>query len=183
MIYKYDKQTLNYKNITRNIVVFMLGFVSLTISMGYVFRPNCDNTRFISEETKAIILKEHNEFSREKLKAFIAELGLKCPEIVMAQAEIESGHFKSRIFKENNNMFGMKEAGIGRPCTAKGTSNNHAYYDTWQDCVLDYAFYQAAYLKNVKTQEQYLQYLGESYAEDSNYVSKIKSIINLEDKK
>jgi len=183
MIYKFDKKTLSYKNITPKLICFMLCFITLSILLTYAFRPTCDNLKFISEETKAIIIKEHNEFSKEKLKSFITELGLKCPEIVMAQAEIESAHFKSRIFKENNNLFGMKKAGVGRPCTAKGTANNHAYYDTWQECVLDYAFYQAAYLKNIKTQDQYLQYLGENYAEDSNYVVKIKSIINLVESK
>lgn len=179
MIYKFDKKSLNYKNITGLTVVFMIGFIAVTIALGYIFKPTCDNLKYISEETKAIIIKEHNEFSKAKLKAYLDELNVKCPEIVMAQAEIESGHFKSRIFKENNNLFGMKEAGVGRPCTAKGTANNHAYYDTWQECVQDYAFYQAAYLKNIKTQEQYLQYLGENYAEDSNYVAKIKAMINL----
>lgn len=183
MIYKYNKTSLNYTNITHKLGIFMFGFILVTISLGYVFRPTCDYTKFISEETKAIIIKEHNEFSKEKLRAYIATLKLKCPEIVMAQAEIESAHFTSHIFKENNNLFGMKQAGIGRPCTAKGTANNHAYYETWQECVQDYAFYQAAFLKNIKTQEQYLQYIGENYAEDSSYINKIKTQLNLENTK
>ncbi len=179
MIYKFNKQDLTYENITIKLSVFMLTFITLTILLGYIFRPNCDNVKFINEETKAIIIKEHNEFSREKLKTYLIELNVKCPEIVLAQSEIETGHFKSHIFKENNNLFGLKQAGIGRPSTAKGTVSNHAYYDTWQESVQDYALYQAAFLKNIKTQEQYLEYLGQNYAEDSNYVSKIKSIINL----
>jgi|ERR1035437_1497586 uncharacterized FlgJ-related protein len=187
MIYKFNKDSLNYERITGKTIVITLSIMIGILALAFSLIVNkLNNVRFISEETKAIILREadkENEFSKEKLKDYLTELNVKCPEIVMAQAEIESGHFTSRIFKENNNLFGMKEAGIGRPCTAKGTANNHAYYDTWKECVQDYAFYQAAYLKSIKTQEQYLQYLGENYAEDSNYVSKIRAQINLVESK
>jgi uncharacterized FlgJ-related protein len=88
-----------------------------------------NDVSFISEETKAIILREAdkaNEFTPEKLKAYILELNIRFPYIVYAQAQLETGEFKSKIFKENNNIFGMKVA-RKRPTTNKGEENGHAY--------------------------------------------------------
>jgi flagellum-specific peptidoglycan hydrolase FlgJ len=70
----------------------------------------------------------------------------------------------------------MKQA-RQRVNTAKGTQNNHAYYDSWEESVYDYAFYQCRYLGGIHTEEEYFRYLNASYAEDPNYVSKVKSVI------
>jgi flagellum-specific peptidoglycan hydrolase FlgJ len=43
---------------------------------------------------------------------------------------------------------------------------------------VDYGFYSAQYLSNIKSEGEYFQYLGQNYAEDPNYVSKIKQIIS-----
>jgi uncharacterized FlgJ-related protein len=144
------------------------------------FKQQSNDVRYISEETKTIIINEfdkQNEFSVDKLKDYISELNIKFPHIVLAQSQIESGHYKSRIFKENNNIFGMKQA-RQRPTVSKGTENNHAYYENWKQSVQDYAMYQAKYLSRLRTENEYLSYLGQSYAEDPNYVSKIRHIIN-----
>ena len=181
MIFKYDKETLSYKKITGKTLLIctcVIIFISLLVSL-FTLR-NINKVKFISEETKAIILREadkDNEFSPEKLKAYILELNIKYPHIVMAQAEIETGHFTSQIFKENHNLFGMKVA-TKRPTTNKGEENGHAYYENWKESVVDYAFYSAQYLSDIKTEKEYLQYLSRSYAEDTSYVYKIKNIID-----
>ena len=71
----------------------------------------------------------------------------------------------------------MKVAKI-RPTTSKSTENGHAYYNSWKDCVVDYAFYQSYYLSNIKTESEYFEYLKNSYAEDVNYVNKLVEIVN-----
>jgi len=43
--------------------------------------------------------------------------------------------------------------------------------------VVDYAFYQAAYLNDLRSEKEYFDYLGQNYAEDPMYVSKLKKII------
>ena len=60
-----------------------------------------------------------------------------------------------------------------RPTTNKGEENGHAFFNNWKESVLDYAFYQSTYLNKIHTEEEYLKYLGENYAEDSTYVNKI----------
>jgi flagellum-specific peptidoglycan hydrolase FlgJ len=64
-----------------------------------------------------------------------------------------------------------------RPTTNKGEQHNHAYFDTWKDCVIDYAFFSAQYLDDIKTEKEYFEYLSQNYAEDTTYISKLKKII------
>jgi uncharacterized FlgJ-related protein len=117
------------------------------------------------------------EFSEENLKLYMNQINLKFKHIVLAQAMIESGYFKSKIFQENNNMFGMKQA-KSRQTTNIGVNRGHAKYASWQDCVLDYALYQARYLGKVKTDQEYYSYLSNSYAGDPNYIEKVKHLAN-----
>jgi hypothetical protein len=185
MIYFYNKKNLVYENVTKKAILLIIGLAFVTsgiIVCLLVYRVN--QVKYISEETKAIILSESNklnEFSPQKLKAYILELNIKFPHIVYAQARLESGNFKSEIFKTNHNLFGMKVA-TRRPTTNKGEENGHAYYDNWKESVVDYAFYQAQYLSDIKTEANYLQYLNASYAEAPNYMEQLKKII-LEEQK
>ena len=178
MIEKYLKQQL--LNVNFNIkVVFGLLFIVGVITSVYSY---ANNEKLITiqnetEEISKIIIENEILFSEPALKNLLLELNIRFPHIVLAQSKLESGNFKSRIFLENNNMFGMKEA-KRRPTTNKGTQNGHAYFESWKDCVIDYAFYQAAYLNSLKTEDQYYQYLSASYAEDPNYVVKVRQMAN-----
>ena len=71
----------------------------------------------------------------------------------------------------------MKMAGA-RPSTAIGVNNSHALYESWEDSVLDYALYQSAFLRKLKTEKEYLQYLNKRYAEDSIYNINLKRHIS-----
>lgn len=176
-----DKRLIkHFRNIDLNVkFAFGLIVVLLLVSLTYDYS---NNEKLVSiqgdtEEISKIIIKNEVEFSEAALKDLLLELNIRFPHIVLAQAKLESGHFKSHIFLENNNMFGMKEA-KRRPTTNKGTQNGHAYFENWKDCVIDYAFYQAAYLNDLRTEEQYYQYLAASYAEDASYVVKVRQMAN-----
>ena len=121
-------------------------------------------------------IENKDEFSEEKLKLYINELNIPFGDIVFAQSKLESGNFKSNIFLENHNLFGLKEAKI-RSTTALGEQNNHAYYTSWRESVLDYALYSCKYLSGLKTRDDYLNYLSMNYAEDTNYIIKLKKIL------
>ena len=95
---------------------------------------------------------------------------------------VETGYWGSKIFKENHNLFGMKQANV-RINTAVGTQNNHAYYETWMESIYDYAFYQCRYLGGIRTEAEYYAYLGKSYAEDKDYVKVLKSVVEKENLK
>lgn len=121
-------------------------------------------------EKQISLIQEQDIFTPEKLKAYIKDLNIKFPDIVYAQAVHETGNFKSQIFRENNNLFGMKVAKL-RPTTNDGEQYGHAYYDHWRSSVQDYAYWQAYSAKGLNKSE-YLQLLN-GYAEDGDYVKKI----------
>jgi hypothetical protein len=128
------------------------------------------------ELKNGVVLNNHqfNLFSKENLARLIYNLKIAHPDIVMAQAIIESGNFKSNIFKENNNLFGMKMPEY-RKTTAIGTNRGHAVYRNWRESVIDYALWQGKRAR-YSTTNQYLRRLR-SYAADPNYITKIKKRI------
>lgn len=109
----------------------------------------------------------------DRVLSKIIELRLEHPYIVYSQAVWESGHFKSAIFLENNNMFGMKFP-TNRPTTAIGINRGHAVYESWEMCLVDYAMFQSSYMRGL-TREQYFERLS-SYAEDENYVHNLRKM-------
>lgn len=184
--YYYNREELKYEKIN---MVKIISILTIVITFIYFMGLNDGKKTMIDNlspsEIEIIVLNNSDtarRFSQEKMIELIKDLNIKFPHIVMAQSIIETGHFKSKIFKENHNLFGMKQAKV-RVNTAKGTQYSHAYYDTWQESVYDYAFYQCRYLGSIHTEEEYLNYLSRSYAEDPNYISKIQSLIKKEDLK
>ena len=59
---------------------------------------------------------------------------------ICAQAAHETGDFKSKIFRLNNNLFGMKVPKI-RKTTALYESNGHAVYENPESSVQDFIIY------------------------------------------
>jgi len=179
-IFKIDPKTLQPKPIN---VVGKIIFITLTLNIiigsilfysGYKKGKNV--LLSLSEEEKLIVIQEYNKFSEDKLIDKLKELNIKFPHIVLAQAKLETGNYTSKIFRESNNLFGLREA-KSRITTAKGTQFNHAYYSNWVESVYDAAFHQCRYLSSIQTEEQYFQYLAQNYAEDPNYITILKGMI------
>ena len=176
MLYKFDKHKMNFVIATRTylrmIYCLLLGSIISFIIITCMQTEKLNSIKYITEETRMLVINQENEFSEVKLKEYIIGLNIKFPHIVFAQAKLESGYFKSTIFRENNNLFGMKIA-TRRPTTNKGENRGHAVFDTWKESVLDYAFYQARFLGDIKSEGEYIQYLRANYAEDPGYVDKV----------
>lgn len=182
-IFKYCNKQLSYVPLTKKfyfktVMFSLLVIVLMSIGLTYFVNDYYQQykTMRVNEELKLIIIQEHNKFDREKCLNYIKKINIKFPHIVFAQAILESNNFTSAIFRENNNCFGMKVAS-SRQSTNTGEQFQHATYETWKDCIIDYALYQARYLNQIKNETQYFEYLGQNYAEDTNYVSKLKKII------
>ncbi len=96
---------------------------------------------------------------------------------VLSQSILETNAFTSNIFYENNNLFGMKKPRI-RQTKATGTNRGHATYDHWSDSVKDYYLWYDFMTQN-KEYNNYHAFLNiVGYAEDSEYILKLKSIEN-----
>ena len=81
--------------------------------------------------------------------------------IVLAQARLESGNFKSDCYRQTNNLFGLKKG------------KKYATYKTWRDSIKDYkerisARYQGG------CYYAFLTRIG--YAENKDYIKLLKEI-------
>jgi uncharacterized FlgJ-related protein len=179
MIYKIDKTTLQIQSVFKRIILITVISTLLGSSITYLLTyRNVHNTvmQSITPEETLIILNNYDKFTPEKFYQYLHELNVPYPDIVYAQAVLETGNFTSHIFKANNNLFGMKVATI-RPTTNIGEENGHAAFKTWRHSVVDYAFYSSCYLTRMNRTE-YLDYLSKRYAEDPKYIVRIKDIIS-----
>ena len=106
---------------------------------------------FAFAQTKADVLKE---LHRQQVPH---------ANIVLAQARLESGNFKSDFYRKTNNLFGLKNG------------KKYATYKTWRDSIKDYkerisARYQGG------SYYTFLTSIG--YAEEKTYIQKVKKIAN-----
>jgi hypothetical protein len=112
-------------------------------------------------------------FSVENLKSEIIKQKIKYPNIVLAQAVLESGHFDSDIFLDNNNLFGMKKPSV-RKTLATGENRGHATFRNWVDSVIDYKLFQDQNGYSNLSVKDYMKKLGKEYCPGCDYENKIK---------
>lgn len=131
---------------------------------------------------EAVIIKQVEGDYLERME----QLGIQCPEVVVAQICLETNYLTSAIYKENNNLFGMKKP-YKRPTYVIGVNRGHAVYATPAHSVADYLLFQQhvgrKYLERrgkekFNNNEEYLDFLLRcGYAEDQKYINKLKKII------
>jgi len=103
---------------------------------------------------------------------YIRIMGIKHPDIVYAQTVVETGHYKSKICKENNNLFGMKYP-KKRRTVATRVNRGHAVYRNWQESIFDYWLWQKYYYLG----GDYYKFLKSwGYATSKNYIDLLKKI-------
>ena len=96
------------------------------------------------------------------------------PDILLKQAKLESGNYTSNIYNNTNNLYGMKLVGKRQTTQLKNTYNGYGCYSNWCESVLDRMLWDVFRFNNIKpSEEEYLKAL-EQYAEDSNYINKLK---------
>lgn len=89
---------------------------------------------------------------------------IKNPEIVLAQAILETGCFKSRVCKEQNNLFGLWNS----------SKSNYYSYKHWSHSIKAYA---DSIQYKYDEEEDYYKFLDRiGYAEDPKYIEKVKEI-------
>lgn len=172
MLYKFNKNTLLFEK--TNILVKYRVIITVCLLFLLLVSFSATKKEYIKTETE-INLITNNTFSKDKLIEQIKKLPFKYKDIVLAQAIIESGNFKSPVFLENHNMFGFREA-KQRLTVSVGTNLNHAIFLNWEQCVLERLLYEARYLNDL-TREEYLEYLDRVYSESGTYRKTIEQII------
>lgn len=144
-------------------VIIILWLAVLTIA---ILRIN-DKPPEIQE---VIILHEkYDNFFEEKEANVVTMLtaceyfGIKYPHIVTAQAILESGNFKSEVFREYNNPFGLYNS----------NKKDYFKFKHWTDAILAYQ----TMIEYKYKGGDYYQFLDVmDYAEDPDYIRKVKAI-------
>ncbi len=121
-----------------------------------------------------------SELTIDHLKLAIEINDIIAPVIVMAQARLETGHFRSELCTGHNNLFGMKLARV-RPTNALGaTEVGYAAYQTWYNSVIDMKLFQEYYLSRGRDLTYYFTFLESiGYAEDPLYLAKVRELCSI----
>lgn len=159
-------------------LLYLLGLILVIIAIHFYFNWGGENKISKNEDiedTETEIYNKEEIAIFDSVYSFIFELRLENPRIVMAQCIEESGHFKSKLFLEGNNCIGMKVPSQ-RPTLAKSVLYSHAKFNSWKECLMDYAIWQQIYARG-KNEDEYFKYLDRVYAEKSEYSTRLKNII------
>lgn len=130
-------------------------------------------------ETKPVrlISSTPSEFSEENLIIVINKSGISHKDVFLAQVMKESANYTSDVFKNANNLCGMKVPGT-RETVAIGTYKGYAVYKSWEHSVEDYFLWQQRAALKYKTREAFLSYVGRTYAQDSTYLYSLRNILH-----
>lgn len=88
------------------------------------------------------------------------------PEIVYAQAVLETGWFTSDLLYNNNNLFGLYNS----------KSKQFFKFNNWHDSIKGYKNMIQYKYKNDEDYYDFLKRIG--YAEDPKYINKLKILVN-----
>ncbi len=154
---------------------FKYWIIAIVIALPFILMS------FMVKSDREINAEINSNFTMDALVDEIKCHDFKYPDIILAQAILETGHFKSAVFKENNNIFGMKQP-KKRYTLCSGTNLNHGYFENWKQSIEDRFIYDTLYLKDM-SRVQYKKYLDKVYAKGKNYSGKIEKIIKCNDMK
>lgn len=158
------------------VVLGVLLALSLINDVYPIIETNSVSTFLNKENIKRKTLKE--------IYKALERLGVKYPRVFLAQYILESNYGKSRIYRENNNGWGLKVPKY-RETTAVGENLGHAKFESIGDAALDYIkrqdywipIFERNYFK-IESEQDYLCFLEKTgYAEDPNYTNKLRNII------
>ena len=119
----------------------------------------------IESDTIDTVPKFYNKIAKDGIIEALEYHNILYPEIVYAQAILETGHFKSIGCVKHNNLFGLYNSSKGE----------YYKYNHWVESVEDYK----NYIQNKYKGGNYYNFLiNIGYAEDPYYTIKLKQIIN-----
>lgn len=136
-------------------------------------------TLMFSNNVRAQEVEETQPINYENLYEEILKQGIKFPDVVFAQAVIETGNFTSKLFRNANNLFGMKLPKKRETLAVGKEKRGFAVFESWTHSVNDYLLWQEFIFRNkeIKTKKQYLAYLNKNYAENKSYISYLNRVM------
>ena len=114
------------------------------------------------------------EINDTALYQFLLDNNAWYPDILLKQAKIESANYTSNVYKNTNNLYGIRKVGKRQTTQLNSIYNGYGCYNNWCLSVLDRMLWDVFVFKGEKpSEEEYLKAMG-IYAEDKNYINKLK---------
>ena len=114
------------------------------------------------------------EINDTVLYQFLLDNNAWYPDILLKQAKIESANYTSDVYKNTNNLYGMKKVGKRQTTQVNNTYKGYGCYNNWCLSVLDRMLWDVFVFNGEKpSREKYLKAMS-IYAEDKNYLTKLK---------
>ena len=155
MFVKYHQEKSNNEILTEKIQKEEQ-ILSLEYSIGYWF------------------INTPEEINDTVLYQFLLDNNAWYPDILLKQAKIESANYSSNVYKNTNNLYGMKKVGKRQTTQLNNTYNGYGSYNNWCLSVLDRMLWDMFVFKGEKpSREEYLKEMS-IYAEDKSYLTKLK---------
>jgi len=155
----------NYKWLFALVVGVLIGiFIGKYITSA----PSKDTKVMVTIKRDSVITKKDTMYVKTKplndhtLLAELKKNNIQHPNIVLAQAKLETGHYQSAVCKSKHNLFGLK------------CGKSYRNYRHWSESV-------KAYKKLIQTRYNggsYFAFLDRiGYSENPNYVNELKNLI------
>ena len=152
------------------IYCFIIGLL-----IGYIARPQQKNDKIEIKmnvikdsvmldtiKIKPLLSNRTLPLNEKNLKKVLKDNKIKHPNIVLAQAKLETGNFTSKVCKSKGNLFGLRKG------------NQYRCYEHWTESVKAYK----KLIQSRYTGGDYLAFLNRiGYAEDPSYIDKLQTIL------
>lgn len=157
---------MNESIITNRLCYVLLGLlIGLGIGFYSVPKPKTPNINMrleIKGDTVKTIKKTLSVLNEKTLREELVKNNIPHKDIVLAQAKLESAHFKSSLVHTNQNIFGLKKG------------NKYRKYSHWTECVKDYK----KCISDRYTGGNYYTFLIRiGYSENKDYVDILKDMV------
>lgn len=185
-------QQLEIKHRDLTIAIWFLIF--LVVALASFFIASLIGRNRINQENKVLkeqLIKDEEQLSLEYsigywfinnpkeindtvLYQFLLDNNAWYPDILLKQAKIESANYTSNVYKNTNNLYGMRKVGKRQTTQLNNVYNSYGCYNNWCLSVLDRMLWDIFVFKGEKpSEEEYLKAMS-IYAEDKNYINKLK---------
>ena len=150
-------------------VILMLGVSILILLISYrcesTAKSSVPSTDTITYDILPTVPTFMDKSPKEGLWEALLYYEIKHPEIVYAQAVLETGHFKSKGCTRDNNLFGLFNS----------REMKYHKFSHWSQSVEAYKNWIQNRYKDSEDYYTFLERIG--YAEDPNYINKLKQIV------
>lgn len=142
--------------------------IALAIFATGLFVGHCSVPLYIEDPVADTIQIQELDLTKENFFTVCRILEIKHPDVVYAQARLESGNFTSSHYRNRNNFLGIYDSKRKR----------YMSFDHWTDCLVAYRDKVQYRYKRNSDREDYLRWLVETgYAQDPNYISKVRKML------